>query len=209
MKKVAIALAFLVLPSISWAVTITDGLVGLSPRTDLIMNLVGENFTFEKTVLDSGLGARPTAVRTGAQDVPISLNANLSGLFNPRTTSATVNGSSTPVTGGNLSLNGLADIPLNSEFEVPGSTQPHITAVFPFTLTGNLQTQNAGLLPLDGAGRATGIFAQSTIGSSLYDLRVLSFAFEPPGAVIPEPSTVLLLGSGLIGLFLWRQRHAQ
>jgi hypothetical protein len=77
----------------------------------------------------------------------------------------------------------------------------------PFSFTGSLVGQNAATgqevfnLLLVGGGVLRTSFID--LGGGTLDMRSFEFDFAP----IPEPSTWLLLGSGLVGLILWRRKR--
>ena len=90
---------------------------------------------------------------------------------------------------------------------VIANTQPG-PASAPFSFTGSLIGQNAATgqevfnLQLVGGGVLRTSFID--LGGGALDMRFFEFDFAP----IPEPSTWMLLGSGLVGLILWRKRAA-
>ena len=44
--------------------------------------------------------------------------------------------------------------------------------------------------------------------AALYDTLALSLTFDPSAAPIPEPASLLLIGTGLVGVFVRRARRA-
>jgi hypothetical protein len=97
----------------------------------------------------------------------------------------------------------------------PTSVSEFFTVQQPFTVVGTITAHGPNVpdplftINVAGQGMATGTFRQSTqIDEILFSN--LSYVFAagqiPGGGVIPEPSTVLLVASGLAGLGLWRRR---
>ena len=85
-----------------------------------------------------------------------------------------------------------------------------------YTLGGSLQTIVEGEGPIDHIaniyeGVATGgLYNPSWAGHGYFDLFEEKLSGQitlDPSAVVPEPSTWLLLGSGLAGLAAWRRRR--
>ena len=86
------------------------------------------------------------------------------------------------------------------------------TVIAPFSFGGVLQgwdplTRDGELRftkELNGSGEATLKLAPSL---SSYTFGTLSYSFSSPAAVTPEPATLLLLGTGVIGILVRRRRH--
>jgi hypothetical protein len=202
-----------------WAETITFGVVSINPRTDLNIDLFGDHVSFTRLFPDTGALSQASGGHAGST-VPQNLSFDLRRYITPGTF-ATIDGVQRSVTGGLLSFQGDANLPAEH-----GQT---LRAIYPFTFTGSLQTADVGTFSLDGAGTATSVFRQESVGANpFYRAVSVSFAFEPEifgsgtgegitnggtgsngtnGNVIPEPSTWLLLMTGLIGILVWRRKQ--
>jgi hypothetical protein len=80
----------------------------------------------------------------------------------------------------------------------------------PFTFAGTLSAVNPEGsildLSLTGQGLSNVIFESTSPGAAFITKMSFTFTDSTGEPVIPEPSTVLLVASGLAGLGLWRQR---
>ena len=72
-------------------------------------------------------------------------------------------------------------------------------------LTSNLEAPAVFRLDLAGRGVATATYREGPT-SGLFDFRQVTYAFLSPEPV-PEPSTVLLVATGLIGAGVQRSRR--
>jgi hypothetical protein len=195
MKHLLVGLAFLfALGTEAWALslTLTDGDLGGSVRNEFspVVTLIGDNFRF---------GAGP----------PIS--GNITGPFvhsEPSVFPAgPINLSTTAeVIRGTLTLNGATYTNVGGAFQFTTPTfqlsgAGDVSA--PFTMVGTLDAQN---ISLTGQGTVTARVDRAF--TDLFFVDRIVYSFSPPQAapVIPEPSSVLLVASGLAGLGLWRRQ---
>ena len=114
-------------------------------------------------------------------------------------------------------------LPNPSNFQITGSKDQIDSGFIPnLTVMTDTQSAPAGLLVTNGTSTlaetlqksyagvtsiTTSSVATIPVGSQLikYDQVFSETAGTPPG--VPEPATILLLGSGLVGLASWRQFH--
>jgi hypothetical protein len=120
----------------------------------------------------------------------------------------------TDTTGGSVSASSVSPAGIYSG-RVNGVTiltlMPHSTSVACNTGTGctNTVSDNTALPQLAaGPGVATSIGIQIKFTLSAFDQAAITSRFEIINAVVPEPTTLTLLGSGLIALGFARRRAA-
>jgi hypothetical protein len=91
---------------------------------------------------------------------------------------------------------------------LPTTETAHFTLSMPFTFDGFIRPQGEGgtFVPLTGHGIVTHELDSIHVGSQLtwFDVAPIRYDFLED---VPEPSTWLLLGSGLVGLMLLRSRQ--
>ena len=186
------------------SVVISSGFLRADAALDFgpIFQLIGDDFAF------SG-GPSGTFFAT-LQNVPPGGLANLNAAvnlhpFNP------------PLTFEGKSFRGVGNLTFTATLTplVVLADNRFATASSVFTMTGqiNLHDPNVGFpspvlqtLTVNGQGFATGSL-QLLEASGTYQIHGLNFTFAPP-AVIPEPSTILLSATALLGLAIRRWRRS-
>jgi len=154
--------------------------------------------------------ARDTCIISGCTPgMVIGSNSSFSGIIAPaQATSATVNG----VHYNFVQLTGSLNF-VSSPIVIPNNGGGDFQVTLPFTFSGELTgdafqpdvMNPVFTVTMSGQGLATFVFFDITQGGSspLYRLSSIQYQFEP----IPEPATVLLLSSGLMGLIAAGRRR--
>lgn len=164
--------------------------------------LTGQNFSVTATGND--LGNTPSCIPCPS-GTPISLSSFLAGSTLGGGT-ATING----VTFSNVFFIGQFSLAAGGVELPAGLTEVTVTVPFSFSgfLIGCDDTLNCSAInqlfetELVGQGTATAIFDLGFPfnGITLYHFQSVTYQFESVGTGIPEPMTILLLTSGLIGV---------
>jgi hypothetical protein len=205
-----VGLLAMALPAVAAPIVITEGLVNFTPGRIISYDLRGEEFSFVGRELDPSIGSGPCL-----PSCPGGTTRNFDFVIGAQNIFGTATlGSETS----QVPPRGLG--PFNSRFnfvaglvDIPPATGPFpspldengtpifnfVTVTHPFTFDGSLQT-DFGLLSLIGDGTATWRLRQSGPNSFIASSGQYEFT------VIPEPSTLLLLASGLGGLAALRRR---
>jgi hypothetical protein len=104
---------------------------------------------------------------------------------------------------------GSGFISFNSSFVVPDFTADQVTVFTPFTFTGLvIPPLGQSLTPLVGSGTVRLDLAQvNSTGGPRWKFQQASYDFQSPAAV-PEPATLVLVGSGIVGCLLRRRQRA-
>jgi hypothetical protein len=163
------------------------------------------------------LNARADAVSfAGGFDLPGgSTMANATAFFD--FTNITVTGSggtgvfSPLVAGTALTMNGFSFNPLSNPTQMWTVQIPPVTGtVYSFDMnTAHIDLQDSTHIDLSGAGTAHIGLAPDIPGSWILQAGSLqgTFSFQGNSATVPEPATMLLLGSGLLGIGVYARKR--
>ena len=99
---------------------------------------------------------------------------------------------------------GSSTVNLMSSFAL--STDPGDPSFLQGFLTSNLQGTPVFSAMLSGHGVATATYTEGPQG--LFDFSHVTYAFQPSSAPVPEPTSFVLLATGLVGTGIWR-RHVR
>lgn len=208
---IALVFAGLLFTSSAWAVTITEGFLtaGVTSIFEAQLSFHGENFS----LACSSAQFCASAVPLSSVGYPFASSQPFGAAVDLDTGVLL----SSPFTRNMLLVDGVSGHAVQSgsyafQFLVPAvAVAPVVSA--PFSFSGEL-------LPVDDAGRRSGANIVLTgagimtasfraVPQDLFTLANLRFDFAASSAgVVPEPSTIVLVGSGLAGIGLWRQRSA-
>jgi hypothetical protein len=197
--------AALILGVSAWAhaesFTIDAGFLGGRQQSDYLGNFT---FTGPDITFSGVAGGFPRSASIGRVGSPLNLGSTWQ-VISRVSGGLVLHGES--VTGTDLLVFG------NLQFDAVAPEAQVGLNTAPFTFTADLRWTEGPNGPevanvqLSGIGTVSGFTHAASFGDDLFH-DSLSYRFEPSSAVIPEPSTLLLLASGLGGLVAsrWRKK---
>ena len=212
--RIAVVLLWLAVPARAETIRITSGLLDYStlPDTPLTITLAGEGFTFSGATHELAGIFQPwiqCLVPECLVGTTVDLHAFWSGKDLPGT--ATLDGETFTGVGGlgpeSTSL--LAE--WTGELTIPeGFTGGVLTAPFLFTGVFSVPftaTEPGRRVDLIGSGVASLTFRPSVFPGAAGAFDLLAAQYEFDSAPVPEPASILLIGTGLAGLAAARRRR--
>jgi PEP-CTERM motif len=189
-------------------VVITSGVITAQPPIllgDAVVRLEGDTFALQGRFPDGGTGLCFPCV-AGTYTFGMSWGGDMgSG-------SGIVNGTMYPslwFAGTGFTVGGSATIPPDGP--------SRLSLTFPFSVVAgstiwgfsdSQRTNQVFTLDVTGSGTAEMSIGRPESGPQLYTTQALSFTFGPSPAPTPEPTSLLLIGTGLVGVILRRARRA-
>jgi PEP-CTERM motif-containing protein len=211
----ALAIVCLAVPATAEPIQITAGSLGWGPAGGVSIGLAGGSFVFIGAASVSGGIFTPWILCNGGlgcqPGTAVDLRSLWSGSDLPGT--AVYQGVTYPLVGGSNSPNQLV-AEWTGALDIPaGFTGGLLTAPFGFSGTfryaPNLM-QTPQVLDLTGSGVASVTFAEYPADPGSFFLTSVRYDFGESAGAVPEPMSMILVGTGLAGLaVLRRQRRSK